>query len=420
MTDSMVSFDILAEAGESRRGQLQINDRTLDTPHLFPVVNFYGGGNEGALFGGGVHRTVKEFLAHDNEVTGGVDYSDLFHGVMTSIASLTDYGIREKKLKWYLDTEIREWDCFREYDGMIFADSGGYKILKHGGELEGPDFEKEINQDKALDMQLALGPDIVVNLDHPIHPDDEFEERIEKMKQTAANARRFAERRDEVDGACYLTVHGYYGAMLERSFDLIEDELEEPISEVFDGIALGSLVPRKDNVEVLVEAVSDCKKEMQQRDCDDLPLHVFGISGNAMPLLIAVGADSFDSASYLHQAINGKYSVNLFETVPVDDADLEACDCRICNDSFHRARMRDEMDDLYQKDILGSVAAHNLAIQQRELRQFRNLIAEGDEEQVAEYLEEAVKDQKGFRKFAYRLIDERIKSYFEETGTNYA
>jgi tRNA-guanine family transglycosylase len=416
----MVSFDILAEAGESRRGQLQINDRTLETPHLFPVINFYGGGNEGALFGGGVHRTVKEFLAHDNEVTGGEDYSDLFQGVMTSIASLTDYGIREKKLEWYLDTEIREWDCFSDYDGMIFADSGGYKILKHGGELEGPDFEKEINQDKALDMQLALGPDIVVNLDHPIHPDDEFEERMEKMKQTAANARRFVERRDEVDGACYITVHGYYGAMLERSFDLIEDELEEPIPEVFDGIALGSLVPRKDNVEVLVEAVSDCKHEMQQRGYDDLPLHVFGISGNAMPLLVAVGADSFDSASYLHQAINGKYCVNLFETVPVDDADLEACDCRICNDSFHRARMRDEMDDLYQKDILGSVAAHNLAIQQRELRHFRNLIAEGDEEQVAEYLEEAVKDQKGFRKFAYRLIDERIKPYFEETDTTYA
>jgi len=416
----MVSFDVLAEAGGSRRGQLQINDRTLETPHLFPVINFYGGGNEGALFGGGVHRTVKEFLAHDNEVTGGEDYSDLFQGVMTSIASLTDYGIREEKLEWYLDTEIREWDCFSDYDGMIFADSGGYKILKHGGELEGPDFEKEINQDKALDMQLALGPDIVVNLDHPIHPDDEFKERMEKMKQTAANARRFAERRDEVNGACYLTVHGYYGAMLERSFDLIEDELEEPIPEVFDGIALGSLVPRKDNVEVLVEAVSDCKHEMQQRSYDDLPLHVFGISGNAMPLLVAVGADSFDSASYLHQAINGKYCVNLFETVPVDDADLEACDCRICNDSFHRARMRDEMDDLYQKDILGSVAAHNLAIQQRELRHFRNLIAEGDEEQIAEYLEEAVKDQKGFRKFAYRLIDERIKPYFEETDTTYA
>ena len=208
--------------------------------------------------------------------------------------------------------------------------------------------------------------------------------------------------------------------MLERSFDLIEDELPAPIPEIFDGIALGSLVPRKDNVEVLVESVSDCKQEMQQRGYEELPLHVLGISGNVMPLLVAVGADSFDSASYLHQAINGKYCVNLFETVPVDDANFDACDCRICNDEFHRARMRDEMDDLYQKDILGSVAAHNLAIQQRELRNFRQLIADGDEEEVAAYLEKAVEDQKGFRKFVYQLINERITPYFEETDTTYA
>jgi len=416
----MVSFDIIAEAGEARHGQLQINGRTLETPHLFPVVNFYGGGNEGALFGGGVHRTIKEFLAHDNEITAGEDYSDLFRGVMTSIASLTDYGIREKKLDWYLGKEIREWECFNSFDGMIFADSGGYKILSNGGGLEGADFEKDVDQDQALDMQLALGPDIVVNLDHPIHPDDEFEERVEKMKKTAANAARLAERREDVNGACYLTVHGYYEEMLERSFNLIEDELEEPIPEAFDGIALGSLVPRKDNVEVLVEAVSDCKLEMQQRGYEDLPLHVFGIAGNAMPLLVAVGADSFDSASYLHQAINGKYCVNLFETVSLDEADFDACDCRVCNDDFHVARMRNEMDNLYQKDILGSLAAHNLAIQQQELRKFRQLLTEGDQQLVADHLEEAVKDQKGFRKFVYQLINERINPYFEETDTTYA
>lgn len=417
----MVSFDIVAEAGETRRGQLKINNRTLETPHLFPVVNFYGGGNEGALFGGGVHRTVKEFLVNHRPTVGEEDYSDLFHGVMTSIASLTDYGIREKKLEWYLSKEIRQWDCFSDYDGMIFADSGGYKVLKQGGELQGEDFATNVDQDKALDIQSALGPDIVVNLDHPIHPDDEFEERLEKMEQTAANARRLAERRDEVDGACFLTVHGYYEAMLERFFELVEDELEQPVSEVFDGIALGSLVPRKDNVEVLIGAVSDCKRQMRQRSLDHLPLHVFGISGNAMPLLVAVGADSFDSASYLHQAVNGKYCLNLFETVSIDEANLDACDCRVCSDGFHRARMREEMDDLYQKDILGSVAAHNLAIQQRELRRFREIIAESDEERIASYLEDAVKDQKGFRKFAYQLIDERIKPYFDKDGeTSYA
>lgn len=416
----MVSFDIVSEAGDARRGQLHVNGRNLETPHLFPVVNFYGGGNEGALFGGGAHRTVKEFLVNHPPTVGEEDYSDLFHGVMTSIASLTDYGIREKKLQWYLDNEIREWQCFSEYDGMIFADSGGYKILKQGGGLQGKDFEKDIDQDRALDMQLSLGPDIVVNLDHPIHPDDDFEKRVEKLQQTATNAQQLAERRDEINGACYLTIHGYYDAMLERSFRIVEDELDRPIPEVFDGIALGSLVPLKDNVKALIRAVSDCKLEMEERGYDDLPLHVFGISGSAMPLLVMLGADSFDSASYLHQAVNGKYCRNLFETVSFDEANFDTCECRVCNDGFHRARMRADMEGLYQKDIIGTVATHNLAIQQQELCSLRKLISEEDTEQVAAYLKEAVKDQKGFRKFAYQLIDDQIKPLFKDTGTSYA
>ena len=403
--------------GDARRGQLHVNGRTLETPHLFPVVNFYGGGNEGALFGGGVHRTVKEFLVNHPPTVGDDNYSDLFSGVMTSVSSLTDYGIREDKMEWYLSNEIREWDAFSDYDGAVFADSGGYKILKQGG-LEGADFKKEVDQDRALDLQQSLGPDIVVNLDHPIHPDDSFDERIHKMEQTAANACGLAERRHEVDGACYVTVHGYYEAMLERSFDMIEDAVDEPIPTAFDGIALGSLVPRKDNVEVLIEAVTDCKKEMQKRGYEEMPLHVFGISGNAMPLLAALGADSFDSASYLHQAVNGKYCTNLFETVPLDDADFDACGCRVCSDWHLVDQMRGNAE--YQKDVLGPVAVHNLAVQQRELKRLRELIASGDRGQLATYLEDAVKDQKGFRKFVYQLINERIQPYFEEGGTSYA
>lgn len=413
----MVSFDIVAEAGEARRGRLHLNGKTLDTPHLFPVINFYGGGNEGALFGGGVHRTVKEFLVNHPPTVGENDYSDLFPGVMTSISSLTDYGIREKKLDWYLSNEIREWDAFSDYDGAIYADSGGYKILKQGG-LQGKNFEKDVDQDKAFDMQMKLGPDLIVNLDHPLHPDDDFDERLEKMEKTAKNARRLAERRDEFDGSVFLTVHGYYRRMLERSFDMIEEELETDIQDAFDGIALGSLVPRKDSTEDLIEAVTDCKLEMQERGMELMPLHVFGISGSTMPLLVALGADSFDSASYLHQAVNGKYCTHLFETIPLDEANFEECGCRVCSDWHLVEQMQGNAE--HQKDVLGPVAVHNLAIQQRELRKMLQIIAEEGQEQLADYIEDAVKDQKGFRKFAYRVINETIRPYFEESDPSHA
>ena len=76
--------------------------------------------------------------------------------------------------------------------------------------------------------------------------------------------------------------------------------------------------------------------------------------------------------------------------------------------------MRDEMDDLYQKDILGSLAVHNLAVQQAELNRLRQVISEGDAKAIARYLERSVKDQRGFRKFAYQLIEENIQPYFDE------
>lgn len=403
------SFETVAEAGEARRGRLTVNGRTLETPHLFPVINFYGGGNEDALFGGGIHRTIKQFMVNYPPVVGENDYSDHFSGVLTSVASLTDYGIREKKLDYYLDNKIREWDRFSSYEGVIFIDSGGYKLLKEGG-LKGEDFKKDVDQDKAFEMQMNMGADIVVNLDHPIHPDDDHKTKKEKMKTTAANARRLIELSHGFEGARYLTVHGYNQSMLERSFGYVQDQLDEDIDDVFDGIALGSLVPRKDSVEALIEAVGSCKRVMQQKHIDHLPLHVFGISGSAMPLLAALGADTFDSAAYLHQAVNGKYCKNLFETVPVQEADFTACDCQVCSDRHLRESMRG--DEEYQKDILGPVAVHNLAVQQRELQTIRQTLAQGDEDALTEYLENAVRDQKNIQKFAYRVINETLTPYF--------
>jgi len=37
---------------------------TVD-PNLLPVVNFYAGGTDASLYGGGIHRTIKEFMNGD-------------------------------------------------------------------------------------------------------------------------------------------------------------------------------------------------------------------------------------------------------------------------------------------------------------------------------------------------------------------
>jgi len=404
----MSYFDVDATVGEARTGELRMRDRRLETPFLFPVVNFYGGGTDSSLYGGGTHRTIKEFLTGHPPTVGQTDYEDLFEGVMMSISSLTDYEISEERLEDYIAAPIRDRDAFSGFEGMLFLDSGGYKFLKEGG-LSGRDFVIDLDQETAYDLQKRLGGDILVNLDYPISPDDDYDERVEKATRTIENAKEFVGLASDHDGAIYLSVHGYNRSMFERFLDQVESSFSAPIDALFDGLAIGSLVPKKDNVGDLVEATRGCVLEARDRGYGDMPIHVFGISGTVIPLLVAVGADTFDSASYIHSAINGKYKTDFINSVPVDEADFEACNCRVCSDPFHVDRMQGDAE--YQKDVSGSLAIHNLELINRELKQTRAAIA-GGEDAFAEYLEELYSDRKDLRRHAFDVINRSLGGVF--------
>ena len=68
-------------------------------------------------------------------------------------------------------------------------------------------------------------------------------------------------------------------------------------------------------------------------------------------------------------------------------------------------------NETYQKDILGPVAVHNLIVQQNELAEMRRQINKQGKDAFVDYLEAAYRDQPDRRKYAYRLIENRFKSY---------
>ncbi len=404
------SFTITNTAEKARTGRLEVNGTVMETPNLFPVINFYGGGRESSVFGGSTHRTVKELINGDDRVFE-VDCSEYFPGSMMSVGSLTDYGISKNLLDRYLDTPIKERDAFSGFDGIIFADSGGYKNLTQGG-LDGSDFEIDLNQKRVFEMQQQLGGDILVNLDIPIQPDDTQEERETKARKTAENAIEFARLAEKAgfQGAKYFTVHGYYYSMIDTYFSVVEDIFGKiQIDDLFDGIALGSLVPKKDNKKELIEAVTGCRQVMSERDLDHLPLHVLGISSSALPLLAALGVDTFDSSTYIQNAINGKYQTSLTSSVPIDDADLSSCDCLVCSSQKLRSWMQG--DPQYRKDKMGPVAVHNLALQQRELEKIRNSIREGTDSLI-HYIENTVGRDPSIRKYAHQIVHNELGGYF--------
>lgn len=407
----MEGFETIETSGDARIGILKPNNLELETPHLFPVINFYGGGNEGALFGGGIHRTIKEFMVNHPEVVNN-DYSDLFGGVMTSISSLTDFNISEKKLdNYYMSKKIKDWDNFSDFKGALFVDSGGFKIMTQGG-LEGANFEKQIDQKKAYEYQRKIGGDILVNLDHPILPDDSYKERVEKTQKTIANAKEFIEISEDFNGSKFLTVHGYNKSMIRRFMDTAIEEFDQPLEEIFDGIALGSLVPKKDDYETLINAVRGCKEIMEDEGLEDKPLHVLGISSRAIPLLVLLGADTFDSATYLQNAINGSYMTSLTDSISIDEAreeNFSRCSCRVCNDKKLRDQMKGNTE--YKKDIYGVVAIHNIEVQKREIDLLKQKIREG-EDPLKSHIEDTLGNKDNIKKFAYRVINSSLEEYF--------
>jgi len=409
-TSQPVEFSVAATSGDARAGELTIGETTLQTPNLLPVVNFYAGGMERSVYGGGVHRTMKEFMIGADRIGGDGGYGEYFEGVMTSVASLTDYNITRERYDDYLDTPIKERDIFAPFDGMLFVDSGGFKFL-HSPEMDGSDFEVEMDQEAVYHIQRRMGADIIVNLDHPIAPDDTQEERIAKAERTAANIDKFLELSAGFDGARYLTLHGYNYSMMEEFLKTVTRTVDRhQLQNSFDGIALGSLVPKKDNRGDLIRAVTDCHEIMEDWGFGDLPLHVLGISSQAIPLLAALGVDSFDSSSYLHGAINGKYSQSMLESVSIDEADFSACDCPVCSSDLLVDRMRGNHE--YQKDILGPVAMHNLIVQKRELAKLRNRIQAPGTAPLIDYIENSIGREKSIRQYAHQVVNQSLGGYF--------
>lgn len=405
----LFDFEITDTAGDARAGRLSINDITISTPNLFPVINFYAGGTKNSVYGGGTHRTMKEFMIGAERV--GVDpLTEYFDATMMSIASMTDYNLTRERYEEYLDTPLKERDLFEPFNGLVFLDSGGFKFLSQS-EIDGSDFEVEMDQQTVYEIQQALGSDIIVNLDHPIAPDDSHQDRIRKAEKTAKNIHTFLSVSRGFDGAKYLTLHGYNYSMMNEFLEVITDEVPAGvIREGFDGIALGSLVPKKDDRGALIQAVSDCREVMGDWGIENWPLHVLGISSRAIPILAALGADSFDSSTHLHNAINGKYNQSLMKSVDIDEADFSQCDCPVCQSDHLVNWMKGNTE--YQKDILGPVAMHNLIVQKNELADLRNRIQQDGTDAVVEYLEETFGRDKIMRKYAHQVVNKSLGGYF--------
>lgn len=188
----------------------------------------------------------------------------------------------------------------------LFVDSGGFAALFEGSslreerglgvlEIKNDAGTEELHPATVLDFQEKHA-EVAFTLDFPIPPGTTNRQSEMRQELTIANAIWAVRNRRRHDLRLYACIQAWDA----NSAAACAAELAR---HPFDGLALGGLVPRVKDWELVTEIVEAVLAEVS--DCR--PLHVFGVGKpDLVQKLFAMGVDSVDSSSYVKLAADGK------------------------------------------------------------------------------------------------------------------
>src|SRR6185503_13724668 len=288
---------------------------------------------------------------------------------------------------------------FISWDRPILTDSGGFQVfsltsLRKLGE-EGVEFQSHIDgathfvsPEKSMEIQAALGSDIVMAFDECTPFPATREEARASLELTGRWARRSKQRlseihSDPVAGNPGITIvnqtQALFGINQGSTFlDLREQSLEGLIEIGFDGYAIGGLSVGEEKA-AMFEVVSHIAPRMPE----DRPRYLMGV-GTPEDIVeaVALGVDMFDCVMPTRNARNGQLftsrgKLNIKNSRYKDDSQPldDACLCEACR-RYSRAYIR----HLYMSgEILGSVltSLHNVSFYLDTMRVIRQSIELG-------------------------------------------
>lgn len=207
-------------------------------------------------------------------------------------------------------------------------DSGGFAALFEGSritkqkglgilEIKREEGVERLHPKTVLAFQEAIA-DVAFTLDFPIPPSLEKREARRRQALTIANAMWALENRRRRDLPLYACVQAW-------DVNSARSCAKEYANAGFEGIAVGGLVPRARNTDLVLDIVRSVREEV-----GDLPLHVLGLGNpNFLPQLFESGVDSVDSSSYVKYAASGQLwghtHRKLEEPTPTDRLHLALC-----------------------------------------------------------------------------------------------
>jgi queuine/archaeosine tRNA-ribosyltransferase len=421
----MASFRVstIGDDGYGRLGELEIPYGPVETPAMFPVINLIGGTTKDS---GGIWRRIRENL---------ID-ADHLQGIMFQAMSFTDFRISPKNLNNFWRTKGFH-ERFEKLNSPVFIDSGGFKLMNSNTFGEAPQEGGEENEwglytnpKSILGLQMDFGADIIATLDYPIPPNIRDDEKVNRMNRSIDSAieclqildnpsslaedfpenERAANHLEErvtlgdtpgvyvaLHGHDYETVSWYVANFLERMENL-------DIGSSFQGFAIGSLVPLRSSIDVLVDIVQGAKDAIPNGRADEIGLHVFGVGGKQVSLLALLGVDSFDCTSHVRTAQYRKYThpenwkhytLEALEDELREDGSFPCNleNCILCGPdgvdyqtlvdelnldmSYDERQERKQNNENIKSDYYALLARHNFEVYNDELRQVREEILSG-------------------------------------------
>lgn len=242
------------------------------------------------------------------------------------------------------------------YDGAVMTDSGGYQVLEYGS--------VEVEPAMMAQFENDIKSDIPIPLDRPTGYGLEYEKAKEYVAITLKNALESLRVIDNNTGAIWVApVQG------AEHFDLVEYSARELDTMGFEMMALGSPVELMEAYEfaMLARMIVSAKRVIPAK-----PIHLFG-AGHPLtiPLAIALGCDTFDSASYMLYAKDNRY-MTPNGTVRLDELAYLSCQCPVCSSHTVQELHKMEID---KRTI--EIAKHNLHILKAEVESVKQAIMDG-------------------------------------------
>ncbi len=321
-----VNFEVLNRDGLGRIGSITTHHGKFRSPTLLPVIN------------------------PNDQVITAAEMRTLF-GAQAVITN--SYIIH--KSKTLRETALKHGvHGLLDFDGPIMTDSGSFQLYTYG--------KVKVKPNDIIDFQNQIKPDIGTILDVFGTTDRTYDEAASDVNETILRASEAINLRAGI---------GLAGTVQGGPYPDLRQHCAIEMSKLpFDMHPIGGVVPFMEEYRFkeLVRIIIASKKGLTPAR----PVHLFG-AGHPMvfPLAVALGCDTFDSASYIKYADddrllfpNGTKKLEQLETLP--------CICPICSDTTIS-----ELRRLAKDDRRKQLAKHNLYICFNEIELITQAIYDG-------------------------------------------